>query len=140
MDSHRANLMIAILDKYFDLKLSFKDIFISIVGGFKTQLPDIDLSICFSLWSSFYLKPIPKSIAILGEVGLTGEVLAISNLDHYMSSMEVLGIDSCILPKANKLDWQSKRNINPIFVDNLLDAYKTFNLICLDRQTIDSKK
>ena len=61
VDSHRAHLMIAILDKFFQLKLSTKDIFISLVGGLKTQLPDIDLSICVSIWSSCFLRPLPNS-------------------------------------------------------------------------------
>ena len=138
VDSHRAHLIIAILDKYFNLKLSFKDIFISMVGGLKTQSPDIDLSICFSLWSSHYLRPIPKNIAILGEVGLTGEILSISHLDHYIGAMEILGINSCIIPKSIKEDWPKHRKIKPIFVDNIFDAHKIFNTISLKEQTYES--
>jgi DNA repair protein RadA/Sms len=129
VDSHRAHLMIAIIDKYFNLKLSTKDVFISLVGGIKTMLPDIDLAICFSVWSSYYLRAMPKSVAILGEVGLTGEVLPIAHLDRYLSSMELLGIQSCILPKANQQDWQKKRKIQPVFIENLMEAYQIFNTI-----------
>ena len=121
VDSHRAHLMIAILDKFFQLKLSTKDIFISLVGGLKTQLPDIDLSICVSIWSSCFLRPLPKQLAILGEVGLTGEVLPIANLDRYLGAMEVLGVKSCICPKKNESDWPQKKGLDPIFVDNIFE-------------------
>ena len=76
LDNHRAHLMVAILDKFFQLKLAGKDVFISLVGGIKTQLPDIDLALCFSVWSSHFSRPVPKDLAILGEVGLTGEIIA----------------------------------------------------------------
>jgi DNA repair protein RadA/Sms len=126
VDSHRSHLMIAILDKFFQLKLASKDIFVSLVGGIKSQLPDIDLAICFSIWSSNFSRPLPKQLGILGEVGLTGEVLPISNLDRYIGAMEVLGITACILPKQSEDDWNSK-SIDPIFVETIFEAYKLFN-------------
>ncbi len=137
IDSHRAHLMIAILDKFFQLKLSTKDIFVSLVGGLKTQLPDIDLAICFSIWSSHALRPLPKELAILGEVGLTGEILPIANLDSYLSAIELLGIETCILPKSNASEWQKKRNISPIYVDSIFEAFQIFNTIAL-KKTINS--
>ncbi len=140
IDSHRAHLMIAILDKYFNLKLSFKDIFISLVGGLKTQLPDIDLSICFSLWSSHYLRPLPKHLVVLGEVGLTGEILPIANLDRYVSSMELMGIKTCILPATNKEEWQAKRDINPIFVENIFSAHEAFNQLSIHTSSMKIHK
>ncbi len=133
IDSHRAHLMIAILDKFFQLKLSSKDIFISLVGGLKTQLPDIDLAICFSIFSSHYLRPLPKQLAILGEVGLTGEILPIANLDRYLSAMELLGVKSCILPKANRNEWPNNRKIDPIYVDSIFEAHQIFNTIALKK-------
>lgn len=132
IDSHRAHLMIAILDKFFNLKLSFKDIFISLVGGLKTQLPDIDLTICFSIWSSHYVRPLPKQLVVIGEVGLTGEILPIANLDRYISSMELMGIKTCILPAGNKDEWESKRDIKPIFVENIFSAHEAFNQLCIN--------
>ena len=140
VDSHRAHLMIAILDKFFQLKLSSKDIFISLVGGLKTQLPDIDLSICFSIWSSHFLRPLPKQLAILGEVGLTGEILPIAHLDRYLSAMELLGIESCILPKLNADEWPKDRAITPLFVDSIFDAYQIFNTIALKKAEQSSIK
>ncbi len=135
VDSHRVHLMIAILDKFFQLKLTTKDVFVSLVGGLKTHLPDIDLSICFSIWSSHFLRPLPKQLAVLGEVGLTGEILPIAHLDRYLSAMELLGIQSCILPKLNKSEWPKERKIDPIFVDSIFDAYQIFNTIALKKGT-----
>jgi DNA repair protein RadA/Sms len=134
IDSHRAHLMIAILDKFFELKLSVKDVFISLVGGLKTQLPDIDLSICFSMLSSYYLRPLPKQLSILGEVGLTGEVLPIAHLERYISAMELLGIQTCICPSQNKQDWPKNKAVTPVFVDDLFDAFKMFNTLALKQK------
>ena len=55
--------------------------------------------------------------------------------------MEVLGIESCILPKSNQPDWQKQRSIRPIYVDNVMDAYNTFQLISLNTDSeIKNKK
>ena len=81
LDSHRSHLMVAILDKFFQLKLSTICL-LSLVGGIKSQLPDVDLAICFSIWSSHFSRPLPKQLVILGEVGLTGEILPVSHLDR----------------------------------------------------------
>ncbi len=135
VDSHRSHLMIAILDKFFQLKLASKDIFVSLVGGIKSQLPDIDLAICFSIWSSHFSRPLPKQLAILGEVGLTGEILPISHLDRYVGAMEVLGINACVLPKQSETDWKPSKSIDPIFVESIFDAYKLFNTLALKVKT-----
>ncbi|MGC6367874.1 MAG: DNA repair protein RadA [Candidatus Marinamargulisbacteria bacterium] len=131
LDNHRAHLMVAILDKFFQLKLAGKDVFISLVGGIKTQLPDIDLALCFSVWSSHFSRPVPKDFAILGEVGLTGEILPIAHLDRYISAMELLGISSCILPKQCEADWEKARKVTPLYVETIFDAYKLFNTLSL---------
>ena len=93
----------------------------------KTQLPDIDLALCFSVWSSHFSRPVPKDLAILGEVGLTGEILPIAHLDRYISAMELLGISSCILPKQCEADWEKARKVTPLYVETIFDAYKLFN-------------
>ncbi len=131
VDSHRSHLMIAILDKYFNLKLSMNDVFLSLVGGFKSQSPDIDLAVCFSVLSSAHFKQVPKNIAVLGEVGLTGDVMPITHLDNYMSSMELLGIKTCIIPTLNRPDWQDHYSVTPIFVSNILEAHQIFNRVSL---------
>ena len=138
VDSHRAHLMIAI-DKYFSLKLPFKDIFISMVGGLKTQRPDIDLSIV-AILSSYFVCPLPKQLVILGEVGLTGEILPISHLDRYISSMELLGITECIIPKLNKNEWPKNNKIKPLYVENIFDAYKIFKEKSLEKQSIPNEE
>jgi predicted ATP-dependent serine protease len=77
-------------------------------------------------------------LAILGEVGLTGEVLAIAHLDGVLSAMDILGIDQCILPSSNKEDWPSNRNVTPLFVDTIFDAHRLFNRLALTR-TVSEK-
>lgn len=130
IDSHRAHLMIAVLDKYFKLKFPSKDVFTSMVGGVKTHHPDSDLAICFSMLSSYFLTPFPKGCIVLGEVGLTGEVLPVAQLDRYIQAMNVIGAISCILPKQNASDWPKNQAVQPHFVDSIFDAYSLFNQLC----------
>ena len=73
-----------------------------------------------------------KQLAILGEVGLTGEVLPIANLDRYLGAMEVLGVKSAFVQKMNRL--ATKKGIDPIFVDNIFEAYEIFNTIAFKKE------
>ena len=70
-------------------------------------------------------------MAILGEVGLTGEILPIAHLDRYISAMELLGITTCILPKQCQPDWPKNRKVDPVFVETIFDAYRLFNTLAL---------
>ncbi|MEC8677696.1 MAG: hypothetical protein VXX85_02445, partial [Candidatus Margulisiibacteriota bacterium] len=66
-----------------------------------------------------------------GEVGLTGEVVPMAHLARYISAMELLGITSCILPKQCESDWPKGKNVDPIFVETIFDAYRLFNTLAL---------
>lgn len=131
LDSHRCYVMIAVLDKFFSMKLTSNDIFLSLVGGIKSPLPDMDLAICFSIWSSYYSRPIEKSVVVLGEVGLTGEILPIAHLDRYIGAMTAMGISMCVLPNACAPDWPESSTIQPLFVDTIFSAHTRFKSLAL---------
>ncbi len=126
LDSHRCHVMIAIMDKFFGLKLTSKDIFLSLIGGIKSPLPDVDLAICYAILSSHTSRALSKDVVVLGEVGLTGEILPFSNLDRYRSAMTFSGIKTAILPQQCQDEWPKNSDIIPRFVATIKDAYTVF--------------
>ncbi|MBI2521405.1 MAG: DNA repair protein RadA [Bdellovibrio sp.] len=77
LELNRLNLLIAIIEKYFKMPVSYSDIYVNVVGGLKLTGRDSDLSIIASLVSSFLSRPILERTIFLGEVGLTGEVRSV---------------------------------------------------------------
>ena len=81
LDSNRVALLVAVIDKYVGIPLSYNDIYVNVVGGLKLQGRETDLSVVASLLSSFYGKAIPQDTLFLGEVGLTGEVRSVPMME-----------------------------------------------------------
>ncbi len=81
LDTNRVALLVAVIDKYVGIPLSYNDIYVNVVGGLKLQGRETDLSVVASLLSSFYGKSIPQDTLFLGEVGLTGEVRTVPMME-----------------------------------------------------------
>lgn len=127
VDLNRANLMIATMEKKLRLKLSSKDIFLNIIGGLKIKEPALDLAMVLAMISSLQEKPLQKKIGVVGEVGLTGEIRAVSNIEKRLNEFEKMGFTHCILPMQNKVgDFWVGKTIQPIFVQNIAQASKVF--------------
>lgn len=91
IDSNRLALLVAIIDKYFEVPLSLNDIYINVVGGMKLNSRESDLAVLASLLSSYYGRPVPSSTILLGEVGLGGEARAPKLLESRLKEMTRLG-------------------------------------------------
>jgi DNA repair protein RadA/Sms len=81
IDQNRINMLIAVIEKYFSIPLGMYDIYVNVAGSIKLSSRESDLSIIASILSSLKLKPIDNSTIFLGEVGLTGEVRAIGQME-----------------------------------------------------------
>ena len=101
VDYNRVSLLVAVLDKICGLHLGGSDIFINVAGGVKVEEPAVDLGIVAAMTSSFLDKPIDPRTIVLGEVGLAGEVRAISQMDVRLKEAARLGFDRCLIPKTN---------------------------------------
>ncbi len=101
-DYNRINMIIAVLEKKIGLQLSGSDIYVNIVGGLKVSEPAVDLAIALAITSSFRNKSIDKDLMIIGEVGLSGEVRSVSNLDQRIAEAEKMGFAKAIVPVHNK--------------------------------------
>ncbi len=101
IDHKRVALLIAILEKKVELSLSGQDIFINVAGGVRLDEPAVDLAVIAALASSHLDKVINPNLVLFGEVGLTGEIRAISQPELRVNEAARLGFTQCILPKGN---------------------------------------
>jgi DNA repair protein RadA/Sms len=101
VDHNRVSLLVAVLDKICGMHLGASDIFINVAGGVRVEEPAVDLGVVAAMASSFLDKPIDARTVVLGEVGLAGEVRAISQMDVRIKEAARLGFNRCLVPKTN---------------------------------------
>jgi DNA repair protein RadA/Sms len=102
-DGKRLNMLLAILEKKCGLRMGMQDVFVNIAGGLRVEDPGIDLSIVASIVSSYENAPIDNKICFVGELGLSGEIRAVSRIEQRISEAEKLGFKTVYLSKFNKL-------------------------------------
>jgi len=90
-DINRLNIIIAVLNRYANLKLDSSDVFVNVVGGLKLSEPAADLAVAMAIASSKLQKPLPSDLAIMGEVGLSGEVRTVTQAKKRIKEAEKLG-------------------------------------------------
>lgn len=102
-DTRRLNMLLAILEKKCGLRMGMQDVFVNIAGGLRVEDPGIDLAIVAAIVSSFENVPIDNKIAFIGEVGLSGEIRAVSRIEQRISEAAKLGFKTVYTSKFNKL-------------------------------------
>ena len=98
-DARRLNMLLAVLEKRSGFKLSSKDVFMNIAGGIRVDDPAIDLAVVAAILSSSEEIYISSNICFAGEVGLSGEIRAVSRIESRISEAEKLGFEKIILSK-----------------------------------------
>ena len=121
IDSNRLSLLVAVVDKYFEVPLSMNDIYLNIVGGLKLQSRESDLSIIASLLSSFYGDPIDDGIILIGEVGLTGEVRSVPMIETRLKEIAQLNYKKVVTSKKLAKEYKGKFNIEIIGIQKATD-------------------
>jgi DNA repair protein RadA/Sms len=123
-DIKRLQLILAVLEKKLGINFNNKDVFVNIAGGFRFDDTALDLAVAVSLISSNSEISIPEKTVIIGEIGLTGEVRSVSQIEQRIGEAEKLGFKNVVLPKyiLNKLSKSYK--IKLITVENLSDTFK----------------
>ena len=126
LDSNRVSLLVAVLEKITGIQIIGDDIFMNVAGGVTIDEPAIDLGICVSLVSSFLNKPIESDLVVFGEVGLTGEVRGVSQVELRISEAKKLGFKKCLLPKINleKNNKFEKNSLDLIGIKSVEEAIK----------------
>jgi len=115
-DPQRLALLCAVLEKKAGMDMYGHDIFLNIAGGIRIDEPGLDLGVISALASSMREKVVPSTTVVCGEVGLAGEVRAISQMEMRVKEAERLGFTKCILPKSNleRLSCQSTMRLKGV--------------------------
>ena len=100
-DYNRVNLLMAVLEKRLGLSLGNCDAYVNIAGGIRMNEPAIDLGIVMAIMSSYRNRPIDEKTIVFGEVGLSGEVRAVSMPEQRVNEAKKLGFETCILPEVS---------------------------------------
>ncbi|AZS17480.1 DNA repair protein RadA [Paenibacillus lutimineralis] len=122
VDHNRMNLIIAVLEKRMGMFLQNQDAYVNLAGGVKLDEPAVDLAIAVSLASSFRDVPTKPYDVVFGEVGLTGEVRAVSRVEQRVKEAAKLGFKRVILPEKSLKGWQGPKEIELIGVNTVADA------------------
>ncbi|HDH34592.1 MAG TPA: DNA repair protein RadA, partial [Nitrospirae bacterium] len=98
---NRVNLLIAVLDKRLGMRLGDMDIFVNVVGGLKIDEPAVDMAIISAVASSFKNKPVDPWTFVFGEIGLSGELRAISQAETRVKEAAKIGLKKGVVPAGN---------------------------------------
>ena len=121
-DFNRANLLMAVLEKRGGLHLNSSDVYINVIGGLQLNEPAADLPVLLAAASSYRDKVFDSGTAAIGEVGLTGEIRAVSNLSQRLSEVHRLGFTRCIIPKQGTGTLEGPEGLELIRVRNIREA------------------
>ena len=121
-DYNRVNLLMAVLEKRAGMRMSSSDAYVNVAGGIKVTEPALDLGIVIALVSSFRNKEIDSKTVIFGEVGLSGEVRAVTQVQQRVNEAVKLGFTTCILPSVCLKNIKNNDKINLIGIHNVNEA------------------
>lgn len=121
-DYNRVNLLMAVLEKRAGMHLSNADAYVNIAGGIKINEPAIDLGIVMAIVSSYKNRPVDEKTIVFGEVGLSGEVRAVSMPEQRVGEAKKLGFETCIMPEVSKGMVKDIKGIKIVGVNTINDA------------------
>ncbi len=101
LDANRVSLIMAVMEKRLGMNLSGLDIFMNVTGGVRIMEPSADLAIAAALASSFLDRPVAKETTLIGEIGLTGEIRAVSHAQARIKEAAKMGFTTCLVPTAS---------------------------------------
>ncbi|QQR83150.1 DNA repair protein RadA [Candidatus Peregrinibacteria bacterium] len=98
IELNRLNIIMAVLERYAQIKLDSSDVFVNVVGGLKLSEPAVDLAVALAIASSKLKKPLPSDLAVMGEIGLSGEVRSVMQIERRLKECEQLGFQKILMP------------------------------------------
>lgn len=121
-DYNRAMLLLSVLEKRAGYRVANCDAFLNVVGGLRLDEPAADLPAVLAVASSCKDRPVPDDLAAFGEVGLTGELRAVTGAQQRVAEIKRLGFHRCIVPIQNQKDLSGVTGITVIPAKNIRDA------------------
>ena len=121
-DFNRAALLLAVAEKRAGLKLSLFDAYINVIGGLRLDEPSADLPVVLAVASSYRDMPIADDLSAIGEVGLTGEIRNVSNMNQRLQEIARLGFKKVIIPKYGSEKLEIPEGLKVYRVRNIREA------------------
>lgn len=121
-DTNRVALLAAVIEKKLGLSMIGQDIFINIAGGLRINEPAVDLAIAMAITSSFLNKELPQRCIIVGEVGLTGEIRAVPQLEQRLYEAAKMGFNMCLVPTTGLKSVQAPKGTKMLGIKNIEEA------------------
>ena len=122
LDPQRVALLVAVMEKKLGLHMVGHDIFMNVAGGVKIDEPAVDLAVLAAIASSFLDKPVADNTLVLGEVGLAGEVRAISNVAARLTEAYKMGFHRCLAPKGSLKRIEAPNEVQLVGVATVEEA------------------
>ena len=122
-DTRRLNMLLAILEKRGGFQLSNKDVFLNLAGGIKVSDPALDLAVLAAIISSYKDEEISNNTAFCAEVGLSGEIRAVSRIEQRIAEAEKLGFDKIFISRYNAKLPKDKFSIKIVEVGKISEIY-----------------
>ncbi len=121
-DYNRVNLLMAVLEKRIGYRLANYDAYVNIAGGIRISEPAVDLGIVMAIVSSYKNRPFDENMLVFGEVGLSGEVRAVSMPEQRVNEAKKLGFQSCIVPSVSLENVKNIEGIKIVGVKTINEA------------------
>ena len=121
-DFNRVNLLMAVLEKRLGLQIGDCDAYVNIAGGMKMNEPAVDLGIIMAIVSSFRNRAVDEKMLVFGEVGLSGEVRAVTMAQQRVQEAKKLGYDAVVMPRVNLEGMEPVKGIKIIGVGGIGEA------------------
>jgi len=127
IEQRRMSILLAVLEKRLGLRFGTQDVFVNTSGGLRLREPAVDLAVAMAIVSSRKEKPLNAKTAVVGEIGLTGEVRGISHLEKRVSEAERLGFSHMVVPKRS-LNSLNKKATQLTGVETVHEAVQILGL------------
>ncbi len=121
-DFNRAVLLLAVAEKRAGMKLNVFDAYINVIGGLRLDEPGADLPVLLAVASSYRDQPISDDTVAIGEIGLTGEIRSVSNMDQRLAEIARLGFRKCIIPRKGSEKLEIPDGLTVFRVKNICEA------------------
>ena len=122
IDYNRLLMILAVLEKRIGLNLSKQDVYVNVIGGLEIDEPAADLGVALAVATCARDVIVSPDSVIVGEIGLSGEIRSVNNLEKRIKEAEKLGFKKIIIPKSNKIKKEGLNGIEIIPVERLIDA------------------
>jgi len=122
-DGRRLALLLAVAERRGGLKFGGQDVFVNMTGGLSIDEPSVDLGVILALASSLFDRPFPARTAVVGEVGLGGEIRAVGQLSRRLTEAAKLGFTEAVIPLINKeIESKASKRVRLVPVSTVDDA------------------